>query len=378
MSTEYDITLCDALGRFITNLNDCVSFVAVLVENDVGTLTITVPGHYPFEWFQKDGWIKIKRSVLGRPSALIGGAVWLIRRRRLTLAADRTETITLTAVHPNHLLKRRIIAYAAGTAEAAKVTYGDNVIKAFARENMGTLATDTTRQLSTTLFSVQANSSSAPSVAKACSRDNLLHVCQEVVAAATSAGTYTGFEMVTIDEASFQLQTYTGQRGNNRTTGSFQPVILGPDYGNLGHITLDDDWSSMASFVYAGGKKEGASRDIQTAQNDTFIAESPFGRLEYFQDARNTTVGDLTQLLYEADSALYRLRPVRIFTGQIVDTIGVQFGIHYDWGDLVTAEYKNQQYDCRVNPVKISMSRANGEQIDARLRNETPVPEIAP
>jgi hypothetical protein len=71
---------------------------------------------------------------------------------------------------------------------ASKSAAADDLIKAFVRENCGPSATDTTRNYSSSYWSVAADIGAAPTIAKAASRRNLLTTCQEIAQAATQAG----------------------------------------------------------------------------------------------------------------------------------------------------------------------------------------------
>jgi hypothetical protein len=186
----------------------------------------------------------------------------------------------------------------------------------------------------------------------------------EITVSAALAGTYTGYEIRTISGA-LTFIVYLDQRGVDRTISSGNALVFSPGNRNLVNIDLDEDWSEEATFVYAGGQGEGASRVIEDASNTTAIGESVIGRAERFRDARNSE--DTTQVQDEADDALYAARSVQRFSGSAQDTVGCIYGIHYRWGDRVTAQILDQQFDCRVDPVHVTIDRSRGEALDIRL-----------
>ena len=57
-------------------------------------------------------------------------------------------------------------------------------------------------------------------------------------------------------------------------------------------------------------------------------------------------------------------------SGKLVDTYGMQFGVHYGFGDIVSVEAFDTAVDCHVSSVGVKYDAENGEQIDIRLRGE--------
>lgn len=363
MAISYDIRVTDAFGEELCAANDFETLDCSLKENEIGAVTLTVPPTYPISYYKKDGRLLISRSTDGSLPALIGNTHWFIRRVRKTITRGK-RGYTITALHANCLLKRRIVAYNAGTAYTEKNDFADDIIKEVIRENFGSLATDTSRRWASTLLSIQADTGQGPTVAKAFTRRNVMDVCQEVAQTAADMGTYVGFEIIALGATQLEFRTYIGQRGVDHTSDSNQPVYL-----PLDNITVDDDWSNEVTYVYAGGLGVGANRAIGTASDTTLINESPFGRIEYFWDGRQT---ENTTLLNDDARALLRAnRPRRIITGDVVDTEGVRFGVHYNYGDLVSINVDGEVRDIRVDTVGLSYTRNTGERLALRIRSET-------
>lgn len=363
-SATYSLQLFSPYGQPLGDLNAFESFDCALVERDVGALTVTLPPSYRYDRFQKDGRIALYRSIAGRPPALVGGALWLIRRRQRQLQGKK-RSIVVRALHANTLLRRRIIAYDSGTANTSKTGAADDLMKAFAREQL-TTATDTTRNLPTALFSVQADTSLGPTIHKAATRRNLLAVCQELSNAATEAGTYVGFEVGAVGTGALELRTYVGQRGVDRRSTTEQPLILSVD-ASLGDIEADEDWTNEVSSVYAGGQGEGSDRAIGTATDSGIIGSSPFGLIEDFYQDNQTS--DQQQLDDDAASQLHAQRARVLISASVNDIPGATFGLHYDWGDLVSGQFDDLLFDSRVDPVRIQFDKSQGERLDIRLRN---------
>lgn len=380
-------------GQYLDSLNDWTRIECTMVEMGIGTLIIELPPSHDPSIYQRDGRIAYRRSpttdnIMTLPR-LVGNTTWLIARRQFMVGRDEQQTIRLTCVHPNALLARRVVAYNEETAEAKKAQAADDMIKAVVQENF-TAATDTDRNWDGALFAVEGDAGAAPSVDKEMSYRTVLQVCQEIAAAA-SATTYTGFEVYSPTETgAFTLRTYTGQRGTDRSSGSGQALTLGVAYGSLDDTELDENWQELASFVYAGGSGKKNERVVRPVADATLIAASPYGRIEWFQNVTQTT--DTATLDSEGARALRERRPRLLFTGAVRDTDYATFMEEYDWGDRVVGEYSAvivllgyssgrtvQQFDCRVDPVKITVERheapetgeiIEAETLDIRLRGE--------
>lgn len=335
----------------------------VLKERGLGSLSLRVPPSYGLSLFRKHSRLLIYRSINGGPEYLESDATWILTSRRYSLDEQGVEAITLTAQHANMVLRRRIVAYSAGSAQASKSGAVDTVMRAIVDENFLS-ATDTARNLASGVLALGAVAGTGPTIAKSFCRDNVLNTLEGLANAAALAGTYTGYEVRTISGA-LTFVVYLTQRGVNRTLGSGNDLIFSPQRRNLVNIDLDEDWTEEATFVYGGGQGEGTNRVIQSASNAAAIGESVLGRAELFRDARNSDT--TAEVQDEADDALYAARLVRRFSGSAQDTDGCIYGIHYRWGDRVTAEVLDQQFACRVDPVSVSITREGGEALDIRL-----------
>jgi hypothetical protein len=332
-------------------------------EKQIGWLTLDLPGFLSRDVFPIDGLVRVERSIDGAPPYLEGDRAWLIQKVTYLVGAQGTVTTRVVAVDGNDLLRRRIVDYNADTANTDKTDLADDMMKEIVRENFVS-ATDTTRNLSSTLFSVDADVGAAPSLTKAFTRREVLAVLQELAEAATLAGTYTTFEVVWTG-AAFAFRTWTGQRGVDHSGAD--RVLLGPAYRNLTDVEDTDDATEEATRVIAGGQGEGADREIARADDATRQGASPYNLIEDFSNQNNTA--DATQLADEADSLLQLRRPRRVISGTFVDTPGATYGRHFGYGDLIVAEVNSQSVTCRVDAVHITVSGGR-EQVDIRLRSE--------
>lgn len=352
--------LADPYGEPLATIADYISldYTLTCVPGAVGVLELELPVSFNAAMLRRDGRIGVWRSLNGRAPTLDNNAIYLIES-----VTYRSDALFVRAYHATGLLARRIIAYDAGSTYADKAaTAADNLIKTFWKENAGASIVGADRDGSemqaniAAYVTTQANTSAAASIAKAAARRPLLEVARELCEASATAGTYLTFEIMAPTESTLELRTYTGQRGVDHTADSADPVILAEQRGNLEHAELTIDYHDEATFTIAGGAGEKADRLIATALDTTRIATSPFGRIEKFVDSSNTDTAAALQ--HEADSALDAARPTITFTADLIETPATTRGIHFDLGDLVTAESPrgNQQYDCRIDSVRETIS----------------------
>lgn len=374
MSVFTTFRLGDTFGNHLIEIANYHSFSYVLnaAPGNIGVLELVLPRSFNTALLMRDGRIGAWRSINGRAPYLDGNAIYLIETLRYTA----TSTL-IRAYHATTLMDRRIIAYAAGSAYAQKsAAPADDQIKTFWNENAGSSISNANRDGVETqadisaYVSTQPNVSAGASVAKAAARRKLLAVAQELCEASTTEGTYLTFEIVAPSENTLELRTYAGQRGVDRRASSGSPVILREQAGVLENAQLEIDWHGERTFVVAGGQGEGTARMIATALDTTRMGISPFGRIETFVDMAN--VADSASLQDDADAELRYDRPVITFTGDLIETPALTRGIHFDLGDIVTAEdpQTRTQYDVRLDVVT-ETGDSNGRKSQIKLRSVT-------
>lgn len=377
MTAPYiEARVCDAFGSLlaiVANFADGADGAALeytLNVGQVGALSLTVPASFNTNLFKVDGRIGIWRTVANRPPALDGEAAWLIRRIEYT-----PNYTKVTALHANSILDRRIVAYAAGSSYASKAaTAADDLIKTIVSENFGSGISGANRDGAETqadvsaYLTIAANLTRGASIAKGFARRRVGDVVRELCEASTTAGTYLTAEIVAPTETTLELRTYTTQRGVDHSASSAQPVILSKERGNLENIRLVEDHTDEVTFAIAGGQGEQSNRLIATTADTTRMGISPFGRIEKFVDMSN--VSDSAQLQDDADAAVRNGRARITFTADLIETPATTRGIHFDLGDIVTAEFRNIQYDVRLDVIGVSVTKGEVRS-RIQLRNVT-------
>jgi hypothetical protein len=363
---DYTIWLADATGTRVHLLDGFEALDVGLVTNDVGKLVLTMPGAFDPRLVPIDGRIFVYRQPTGGASALLGEQAWLVRRVQRTLDAQGRRVVVLHAYAALELLRRRVVAYNATTSYTEKTAAADNMIKAIARENLGSLATDTARSWAS-LLTVAADTGAAPSVTLGFARQNVLTTVQKVCQASAQNGTRLYVDIVAPTDTTLELRTYTARRGTDHGSTSAAPTVFAPEFGNLIDPSIDDDYSEEITYVYAGGQGQEDQRIVATATDATRAGRSPFGRREGFRDARQVANNPIAaQLEDEAAAALEAGRPRRRFTATLLDTPGTTFGIHWGWGDTITARWEDASGDYRIEAVRLGVAGGR-ETIETRL-----------
>jgi hypothetical protein len=360
MST-YSVYLYNANGARLAAL-PFLSLTYRLAVCAIGALEVEVPSDFNMSFLSRDAQIEVWRSVDGGAEYLEGEKKWLIRKWSQSLGRDKR--IVISAVCPNDILRRRIVAYEAETAFTNKFANADDVLKAYARQNFVTI--DAARDVEgsadiSSLFAVQPNVGLASLLTVAAARDNFLEVARKICEAATNLAPYLAFDVVWTG-FQFELRTYTGQRGNDRRGA----VILGTEFGNFTDGIYTEDYTGEITVVIGGAQGVGSTRVIAALSDHARVAASPFGQIEYFTQA-NGTGYDPTALDDLVEGTLRAGRPVRTVTGRVTDTPGTKYGREWFWGDQVTVQVGGVNYDARLDVVTVTIAGGK-ETIDAGVR----------
>jgi hypothetical protein len=346
------------------------AFRAMRVNNNIGLLELTLPhGAVDPNVLRRDYIISVLRSLDGGQPTLLHDQNYLIRRVQFS-STGRERLVQITAVDWNDLLRRRIIAYYAGSAQTTKTAAADNMMKALVREALGAGASDyagnTARALLASRFTVAPDLSLAPSLAKGMAwREPLLDVLRDIADASATAGTWLGFDVVGGVGTPPQFRTYIGQRGVDRRD---QMPALSEETGTLTNPVLTYDWMDEKTAVYAGGRGEQEDRIIQTAIDATRIGQSYWGRDEAFVYASSgeTDAAVLSEARAKLSAAAPRLR----FEADFTDSQGVQYGRDVGFGDQVYASAFGRTFSCRINTVDLQVSATGEEHVGIGLRSE--------
>lgn len=372
MTVAHEIWLARDNGTRLTILDRVERFEWTRAINNIGRCTITLPGDFDRSLLKIDNQIQIQRAP--SPTSILRlEDSYFIRRPIVTTNESGLTRIQVHGVSPIELLTRRIVAYAAGSAQANKTDFADDMMKAIVRENLGALAGvdgfGDSRSFDATYFGVAPDFGLGPSLTKAFSRRNVLLILQDLAEAARTAGNEVFFAVVPATATTFEFRTFTGQPGlDRRFPDGTNPIVFSLDRGNFELPFLEDDFEFESNYVYGGGQGEGVGREIQEVRDLVRINTSIWNRREAFRDARHESTA--AGVLDEAESSLAKGRPKRRFTAIVLSSEGSRYGLDWDFGDRITVEYLGEQFDGLIRIVRVNVNNEGLETVEGRVEVE--------
>lgn len=366
---HYEIFLETPAGVRVAALPTTLGFRYTLKLNDVGVLTLTLPAEMR-ELFRKDSIIDIWRN--GQPLSSAGspfGTFWLARRFTRRTDQSGRRVLDVTAVNAMHILKRRIVAYKAGSlqAGASAAWAADTLLKIIYNSNFVNWLSANQIERQAPGFAAPSSSFDGPRVSRRFAYRNCLNVMQDIAATSLRLGVPLFFMVYRVIGSNYAFQTYTNQQGTDRRI-SAGGVPVGAEYGNLEQVQFDENALDEVSVIYAGGQGEESNRQLLAVGDDARIAQSPFGRIEAFYDGRNSAESHVT--FEEALARLHEGRPLITLSGRILDVPGFAYGIDWEFGDRLTAVYEDYSFDAFVNAISVSYQDGE-ESIDSWLEGVT-------
>lgn len=375
---EHQLRIYNPTGQLLTILFDgsFIDLSYTLKENEPGILELVLPGDFDTSLITIDSLIEVYRSYGPNAFRLEGDTAFFVRRIGKPTFEDGVKVRKIRAYSAISLLSRRIIPFVAGSSYTEKIDIPwDDMLKEIVYENYGPGASyagasygdDPARDLEPWLvvepfFHYGASFPTTHSFPWKIVLTTLKDIVDEV----RSNGIYCTFDVIRVGPAQFEFRVFLGPRGVDHSADSANPVIVSLERGNLTTPDIDENWEEEHNFIYAAGQGQETDRIVRTAKDDTRIGISPFNRQEFLEDARNVYLPESVQT--EADAALEANRPIKTFTGAILQTEGSLYGVHWGWGDIVTAEYESQSFECRVNSISVSINAEGTEIVQGNLR----------
>ena len=374
--TQYELWILRDDGTRLGVLDTVSGFTFTHVVNNTGhfRVEVVIPPAVPglaagrfatgapaiqASWFAKDRRILFWRKPA--TGAMKLAFVGVIRRLRQSRDARGLHTFRVSGHDLTGFLRRRVIAYAAGSAQAAMTDQADDMLAAIVAQNLGSSATNTARRFPSTAFSVAAPPAQGPSLTKGFSYRNVLDVLREIADASREDGTFLFFGIVATTETTFEFQTRVGEWGRDRTSDVGNGLIFGEAFGNLANPVLDDDSTDEVNFAYGLGRGEEAAREVQTSEDTTRSGASVYARAEAAANAvLESTAAGVADV---ADARVQKGRPVVMFTADLLSVPGSEFGKDWDHGDRITATAFERQFDCLIRATTVTVDDAGRETI---------------
>jgi hypothetical protein len=357
--TTFFIDVFDTDGTQIARINDFISLQYNFVELQVGSMILELDDtQLDKSLLGVDKIFQIYREIPGQPPYLEGERLWYLRRWNLSSRTNSSHLIyTLEAQDANHLLTRRIINGHEGGAVATKAQAGDNMLKAYVREAAGSLTT-AARDMRPYL-DVAANVGAAAVLRFTGEHTNLYDTCKWVCQKGQEKGIYLVFDCVYSAPGNSIFTTYVGARGTDHGSTSGDIRLFGIELGNLSDAALSYDFMETANYCFSMGSGRQDAREIAEVSNAPSIARSILNRHEFVYHCSGIfrTTTEIQAMGYKA---LGKVKDKVRFTGYLVDTPAMRYGVDYGFGDIVTVQFAGVTVDCHVVSIANSV-REGGE-----------------
>jgi hypothetical protein len=374
MAGNYEIYLTTDTGVRLAALDNFISLECSRVASSIGSFGMYLPLSFNPDLIAPDRQIQVWRQPDGGRLGL--WRVYLLRKWKFS-TQDSDQMLEIAGPDMNDLLRRRIVAAFAGSAQAGKTDFADDMMKEIVTQSIadGVAPVPAAGTRVWSNLSIAADLGDGPTITRSFPWEKLLTasnngVLPQLAKAAREAGTEVFFDIVpnvvSSNSITFQFQTFTGQPGQDVS----DRVTFDQADGNMKNPSLEYDYTEEENYIYAGGQGEESDRNIQQVYDSTRYGQSIWGRCEGFADARNqsTDNGVISAGNTHLEEGRSRIR----FTAQPLDTTGTRFGIDWDFGYQVGARYLNRQFNSIIRAVSIVVNE-NGEEIRARLDYEAAI-----
>lgn len=284
------------------------------------------------QYFELDAIVEVWRRVPGYD--WYREITCMHRTSQWNLEENGREIFTSYGRGLNDLLNRRNLLYYANTAFTLKDGPGETVMKELVEENAAAGADNAARRsfgqytAATYGLTVASDSGLGDSWKGAMAWRNLLDQLKEI-----ALTTSVDFEVLRTGPLTFVFNTYYPQRGTDRSaTLTFAPYL-----GNMSNVIYADSRVEEANIVAVLGPGEESSRQV-VIRKTLAGADSLWNNIETTRDARNQP--DLASMQSTGDAALEETKAHQTFTFATLQTDTRQYGIVYDVGDKIRANYK--------------------------------------
>lgn len=372
MPANYEIWLTDDHGLRLASLDGFIRLEASRVANQIAPFYLQAPVSFDPDLVAPDRMVQVWRQPEGGRLGL--WRVYFLRKWKFSTQGSR-QMIEMEGPDTNDLLRRRIVAAYAGSAQASKSDAADDMMKEVVAESIadGVAPTPDAGTRVWSDLSIAADLGLGPTISKSFAFDYLLTTSgQGVLPALANAARIKGTEVffdiapnvVASDSIDFRFETTIDQPGQDVSAS----LTFDQASGNMKNPELEYDYTKEENYIYAAGPGQKSDRNVQQVYDSGRYSVSQWARCEGFADARSEEDDD-NAIADIGNDRLNQGRPRIRFSAQPVDTEGTRFGIDWDFGYKAGAKYLNRQFTSIFRAVTIVVDKS-GEDVQARLDYE--------
>jgi hypothetical protein len=372
---QYKAMLYSPDGEFLAQFENFRRLEIVHLINGVDRCTMTIEGQDDrLDYFTTNAILEIWRKIPGyTPSAVPAERLkpngWYVEWEGLQSDIQRTvfrngdeQAVMRLDGFLDLVSRREVMWYATkSSSESKKVSIAaQTAIHEFVEENCGAQALATNGRFidgAIDGFSVATSDGEGPVWSGARAYRKVLDVIANI-------GDYASidFNVVGIGDGNFEFRTYVDQLGKDRTTNGLDsttgkngagnaPVTFSLSADNIEQITYKTERRASVNVVCALGKNQYTSRDYNIQVN---AAEIDDRRINQREATRNcNTQDDANELQISAREWIETKKAREDFTFVPLITPSTVYGVHYWWGDKMTARFKDIIRDKRLVGLKI-------------------------
>lgn len=249
------------------------------------------------------------------------------------------------------LIHRRALYYPAGSAFDLKSGPADDIMKAYVRENVTSIATVANGRLRDGTipgFTVTVDIGAGPAYSSSGPWKNVFDIVQGIAKA-----TMVDFDVtVTLPALSFVFSTYWPRKGANRTGAN--PLVFSTGHANMSQPYGVESHMEEFNTVIVLGPGEATNRTTVLRADAAAQLASPWGAIEHTFDARNTDTVSALQAV--GDEQLRTGRATRKISFTALQSRSTIFGRDFFLGDLVVARYKSLEAFKKLIGVEVTMA----------------------
>lgn len=382
MSARYKIHLKDQSGDLVAIFDDYTSLTIGHRINSIDTCTFSIDDDDSrIDLFELDGQVEVYRSY---PEFDVD---WYLefegfhRTKTRQTFTDGNRYFTSGSRGYNDLLRRRIVAYYAGTDYANKSDIGETAMKEYVEENCAASATSPPRIANGVItgFTVEADNLNGDPWAGSKAYINILDVCQDI---ANNSG--IDFKVRGNGAAQFVFRVYDGQLGDDRSVTGLDsatglngagnaPVIFTLGRGNMGGPVYSLKRMNERNYCYVLGQGQQSDRDVVEREDSDATDDSPWNKVEFTRDARNYST--IASYQNAGDAALVENQAEETFSFEPLQVESTLYGRDYFFGDLITARYADVERNKKIVGMDIMVNNTqtqNPENISLTLGDILP------
>ncbi len=372
MSARYQIHIKDQGGGLQYLLTDespeFRSLYFTHLRNTPGQIRLELDGSLS-DFFVSDGQIEVRRQYVeyGINDWYTEWEGFHVTPRYETLVDGTTRFISNGAEYLD-LARREEMGYYAGSSFTDLVGPGETVLKQIINQNIGPGASNPQRIDSSAMpgLTIEADQGRGSTWTGSRAWKSLMENLQEI-----SDATGLAYNIVGTGPATFEFRVYDLRVGADRSDTDIDivtgkngsgndPVRFAISLGNMITPALQGNYGDAINTVYVLGQGEESARQVIVVKNAPSIAVSPWNRRVLSRNAtQETTVEGLTAV---GDSILKDREPKLALTFSPVQTPSTVYGLHYFFGDLVSAEYRGIWYNLEITEVECTVNES-GEDL---------------